>query len=67
MPSPVTPWGRKQIVSFTLSQQGRKIASTLSQEHGLAKSDLIEVVLRKAAAESWDLKLIKQQLLAELG
>ena len=67
MPSPVTPWGRKQIVSFTLSQQGRKIASTLSQEHGLAKSDLIEVVLRKAAAESWDLKLIKQQLLADQG
>ena len=54
-------------MSFTLSQQGRKIASTLSQEHGLAKSDLVEVILRKAQQEEWDLKLIKQQLLADLS
>lgn len=65
MPSPVTPWGRKQIVSFTLSQRGRKIANILSKTHGLAKSDLVEVILRQAMVEGWDLKLIKQQLLQD--
>lgn len=65
MPSPIAPWGRKQIVSFTLSQQGRKIANILSKTHGLAKSDLVEVILRQAMVEGWDLKLIKQQLLQE--